>query len=113
MRRVNKMTREEAIESLKLDGITFGGNSRRLAQFFEALDMAVESLGDKWIPCDERLPDENGRYLATGTKDTVFIAEYVTVTDNGKLVNRWWRVCSGTKANPTAWMPLPEGYKGE
>ena len=78
------MTRSEAIESLKLDGITFGGNSRRLAQFFEALDMAVESLGSKWIPCDERLPDENGRYLATGTK-----------------------------ANPIAWMPFPEAYKGE
>ena len=107
------MTRSEAIESLKLEGITFGGNSRRLAQFFEALDMAVESLSDKWIPCSENPPKENGKYLATGSAGAVFIATYVSENHNGKPVNRWFRYNGGTKANPTAWMPLPEGYKGE
>ncbi len=52
----------------------------------------------KWIPVSERLPEEKGMYLVT-------VQDYV-------LMEQW----SGTgwwATRPTAWMPLPEPYKGE
>ena len=34
--------------------------------YLEALNMAIEALsGPQWIPCSERLPEEDGRYLVT------------------------------------------------
>ena len=62
---------------------------------------------DNWIPCSERLPDESGTYL-------VSIGNY-----NG--VPKVWRMYFTTVEYPrwltfykvTAWMPLPEPYKGE
>ena len=39
------MTEQEAIEALKLEGgIEITGNPRRIAKFFEALDMAISAL---------------------------------------------------------------------
>lgn len=39
------MTENEAIEALKLEGgIEIAGNPRRIAKFFEALDMAISAL---------------------------------------------------------------------
>lgn len=39
------MTNNEAIEALKLEGgIEIAGNPRRIAKFFEALDMAISAL---------------------------------------------------------------------
>ena len=39
------MTENEAIEALKLEGgIEIAGNPRRIAKFFEALDMAITAL---------------------------------------------------------------------
>jgi hypothetical protein len=59
---------------------------------------------NKWIPCSKRLPEKEGKYLATGVKETVFMAEYKN--------DIWWRNgCS--KANAIAWMELPPAYKGE
>lgn len=107
------MTRSEAIESLKLDGITFGGNSRRLAQFFEALDMAIESLGDKWIPCSERLPERSNSYLVTlhdyDCEDVIVVADYF------KPMEEWESNfgCEDITEYVIAWQPLPQPYKGE
>ena len=39
------MTENEAIEALKLEGgIEIAGNPRRIAKFFEALDMAISAI---------------------------------------------------------------------
>lgn len=62
----------------------------------------------EWIPCSERLPEEDGQYLvcwcgAYGVD--VYIAEYIR---NGK----YWLHSEGCELRGiTAWMPLPEPYK--
>lgn len=61
-----------------------------------------EQKTGKWIPCSERLPEEDGCYLVTTTgtnNDIIDIAYYTTGL---------WHKASRIKA----WMPLPEPYKG-
>lgn len=61
---------------------------------------------NKWIPCSERLPEDDTKVLCqTVTKKGLnnFVIGYY---DFG----RW---CCGMNGNVIAWMPLPEPYKGE
>lgn len=57
-----------------------------------------------WIPCSERLPEENGRYLVTNS------AWGAMEVDWNAWVNGAW-LYPNTK--PIAWMPLPEPYKAD
>lgn len=52
----------------------------------------------RWIPCSERNPDKDGRYLITGKMGTVYSLDL----EDG----RWY---GGIK--PIAWCVLPEPYK--
>ena len=52
----------------------------------------------KWIPCSERLPDQNGKYLVVGRQKAINILKF----DGGRWYGKWGVV---------AWMPLPEPYK--
>lgn len=120
------MTREEILNALSIENITFGGNSRRLAQFFEALDIVTESytnIGGDWIPCSERLPEEKGKYSVTIKQgDTVhttvrrFNPKPKHPEQNEPLFTKrvpyysgWERATCGV----IAWKPLDEPYKGE
>ena len=53
----------------------------------------------QWIPCSERLPDQNGKYLVVGRQKAINILKF----DGGRWYGKWGVV---------AWMPLPEPYKG-
>lgn len=92
------MTIDEAIKDIK-DNIkpVVGGIS---------LDMAIEALEkQRWIPCSERLPEENGYYLATieiGLK-IVDVVYFNTTSGFGFFMADMI----------TAWMPLPEPYRKE
>ena len=66
----------------------------RMEQWF-----AHQADTPRWIPVTERLPEEDGRYLITGKRGTVYSLEYED--------ERWY---GGIQ--PIAWMPLPEPYKG-
>lgn len=82
---------------------------------------------DKWIPVDEQLPEKSGDYLMTWTAITgtyannVFmeLCEYEELNEYDYEHNRFkgiWHMedciddCTGVYV--TAWMPLPEPYKG-
>ena len=54
----------------------------------------------QWIPCSERLPDQNGKYLVVGRQKAINILKF----DGGRWYGKWGVV---------AWMPLPDWYKGE
>lgn len=54
----------------------------------------------QWIPCSERLPKEDGRYLCT-------YSAFGTCVDFGLYADGQWII------EPVAWMPLPGAYKGE
>lgn len=57
----------------------------------------------EWIPCSERMPDDNGKYLVTTSKGEVKLDFYFTFKDGGSFDD--WRTI--------AWMPLPEPYREE
>ena len=70
----------------------------------------------EWIPCSERLPEENGQYLITvkyvhvDGYDDIY-AEHGEWTDG-----KWDMFCfghCGKVENIIAWMPLPKPYKEE
>ena len=56
-----------------------------------------------WIPCSERLPEKVGVYLVTDHKGDV--VRYVFF--DSETSKDYWKRCA------TAWMPVPEPYKGE
>lgn len=65
----------------------------------------------EWIPASERLPEEYRKVLVTDVFG-VYIGEFVDAEENwgGKhFINE-----NGMHSKSvTAWMPLPEPYKGE
>ena len=73
----------------------------------------------RWIPCSERLPENDNEVLIT-----VWDAEddYVEVYKGFYQGHEWWTQwchgCSKIKGEPCgeniviAWMPLPEPYRG-
>ena len=74
----------------------------------DAFDEYVESNEPHWIPCSDELPKEDGFYLVTleykyGAETTVRFFKI----ENGES---YWSVWGNE--NITAWMPLPEPYKG-
>ena len=61
----------------------------------------------RWIPCSERLPEENGSYIVTSID---YVDTFEAVFDAGE----WFSIdyCDDIK-NVIAWMPLPDVYKGK
>ena len=67
-------------------------------------EMEQKGMLREWIPCSERLPEENGWYI--GSK----------VTPKGNhMTNSFWYEDGTffTLGEVEAWMPLPEPYKKE
>ena len=67
-------------------------------------DVPDTNVGE-WIPCSERLPEEECKVLVSLTS---LNGEKIVRTDFIRD-GRWWQWHSGFV---TAWMPLPEPYKG-
>ena len=82
----------------------------------------------KWVPCSERLPDEETDVIVTRTflgckdgsrgwnnhippKTYVEVAQYF----NGEwtALSDEYKVARNRHTDPVAWMPLPEPWKGE
>ena len=113
------ISREEAIERLErmLDETQVVCNSHTatepirsaLKKDAETYRMAIKTLSqppaDQWIPCSERLPEERQKVLVTlETFTGVRFVRMDWIKDGN-----WWLWNSD---NVTAWMPLPEPYKG-
>lgn len=70
----------------------------------DAFDEYVDSNEPHWIPVTERLPEKEGRYLVTNSK----IGAWHVDVDFYRPYMGGWMYDQGV----TAWMPLPEPYKG-
>lgn len=57
-----------------------------------------------WIPVAERLPKKDGHYLCTYESDGRISVNI------GRVINGEW---TDWYVTPTAWMPLPEPWKGD
>ncbi len=68
--------------------------------FEDVLQYVIRMLEQepKWIPVTKRLPEENGGYLVVAKRGYVTTALWVGNAEKWKEI--------------TAWMPLPEPYKG-
>lgn len=76
----------------------------------EDQDAVWAILDRRWIPCSERMPNEDEEVLVTSS-DGIYIAVYRITWDNKIL---WFDDVEGKSLhNVTAWMPLPEPYKEE
>ena len=62
-------------------------------------------MGDaqQWIPCSERLPDEDRAFLVTNSQWGYPLLEITYWLTDG------WQ----TKGKPIAWLPLPKAYVGK
>ena len=68
----------------------------------------------QWIPCSERLPEENGQYLITVKYEHVDDYEDI-YSEHGEWVDGKWDMFlfghCGKVENIIAWMPLPSPYE--
>ena len=119
---VRAMTKAEAIKDIESNIIPVVGG--------KSLQMAIDALKAEphWIPCSERLPEENDDYWVTA--DPRYVPPNYKSTDivswyDGKWLMADYFVLDGEKRKmPTykvievnvpiiAWMPLPKPYGGE
>ena len=126
---MDTISRAAAIDALRMDiDIIPYAKAREYARaVIETVYNRLEELPSvqQWIPCSERLPKEDGRYLITekylfGDHLYVGIANYgVPMMPMNKGRGRGWFITDSEgdyycdMNYVLAWMPLPESYKGE
>lgn len=62
----------------------------------------------EWIPCSERLPEEDGKYMVCWCGDW---GVDICFADYSKCGKYWYSRYGSEYRGITAWMPLPEPYK--
>lgn len=63
----------------------------------------------QWIPCSERMPENNGNYMTCDEKGNIHIFWYDDCQKCPFNISEYH-----TRYYPVvAWMPLPQPYKGE
>ena len=99
------ISREAAIDAFAKE---LCGNAREYAVGFNGAKKILENVpsAPRWIPVTERLPDKNGRYLVTCKQRGAWKVDW----DIWYMTPRpGWLWEKGI----TAWMPLPEPWRGE
>lgn len=97
------MTNQKAIGILAIVVETAKGRcfvtDEAISEAFNVVLKAVQA--QEWIPCKERLPEEDGWYHVTTSKGQVGV--HVFSHDGNS--EEYWKRCN------KAWKPLPEPYK--
>lgn len=101
--------RQDAIKAL--DNAWINGTS--LLDANEAIKqlhaLPSSDRSQEWIPCSERLPEEDGRYFVT-RYDYVTESSFVDILWYEK--HTWWNRHIVGDFAVKAWMPLPKPWKG-
>lgn len=103
---------EEAIEALKINGtkepLDISGSPRRMTNYLEALDIAIEALEEKknntWVSVKDKLPEDNTRVLVYCEWE----CEHIALRRHNKWVGEFEDY---EDDEVLAWMLLPESYK--
>ena len=102
------MSRNRSLEEIQEDIRTL---TRVPSEFIHAkLDELAEEIGElakpKWIPCSEKMPEDNTNVIVCFYSGTVTEMRY---WGNGIFQG----IYEHTAKTIVAWMPLPKPYKGE
>ena len=110
------MTKPEAVNWLiNLSADIGKAEHRSLWHYEQALSEIKELLESEpqekpqWIPCSERLPEEDVEVLVTDDAGGMATIEKDMCGTYENTGERFWY----TSQNVTAWMPLPEPYQKE
>lgn len=99
------MTNEEAFK-LAMQACKETWNEKTCKQIKEAIEQTI------WIPVSKRLPEDEQEILFSTKTGRVHSGKY----HDDDSVNQWYShkdKCRAWNNVVTAWMPLPEPYKGE
>ena len=83
-------------------------NSKGMPNFSTAVEVADRP--QEWIPCSERLPDDDDRVLTYDTDGDINIMWFDGRDEDGKDV--WKDDYSIEWCDIVAWQPLPEPWEG-
>lgn len=96
----------------KIHPYDFRGIAEYFAKQIDAMPTIEPERKTQWIPCSERLPENDKSVLATTAWGEVTIAERIYPPINDTC---WFIHDGNTNAtidDVIAWMPLPEPYEG-
>ena len=74
----------------------------------ENLVYLTEKMNHRWILVSERLPEDDGMYIACFDDDFITAVMYITDRQGAQDWELW-----ADSGEVVAWMPLPEPYKAE
>lgn len=109
------MTKSEAIEVLQRNAVFCD------AELEDAINLAISALKkqeqDRWIPCSERLPEDDKNVLCIAKSK---FGRFYCVASHGKMYpgsdEVGWITTDYNRIVESvisAWRPLPESYKAE
>ena len=75
----------------------------------EVYDAPTINAVSEWIPCEEREPSESGTYLVTNRWKGEYSGDIYNDVEAASYEHGRWEIATGII---TAWMPLPEPWKG-
>lgn len=102
------MTRDEFMD-LVYDELYSDGDNNRANRIIDAADSYAEDCEPHWIPCDEKMPENEATVLVTvappGIEPKVLEMSYSNGHwyRNDMLISPRWVVVA-------AWMPMPKPY---
>ena len=105
------ISRQAAIDALGMEPMAYTEYEQGLHDEWIDAKENIEALpsAQRWIPCSERLPEDDVEVLVTddsGGVQWLGIDSMLSYEDGS---GRFWI----SSQNPTAWMPLPKPWKGE
>lgn len=106
LKKADECEKKEAFEMMSVSK-----SRRKNAQCFDAAIQVVKQLAEEynngWIPCSERLPEEEGYYLIT---IKYYHLHNPVVMGCNFEEDEWWNVDKDDEV--IAWRELPEPFKG-
>lgn len=113
---IDALEKEKPTPFVNIDGSIEPFGAGRQNQWYRdgiaIMNLPSAQSEPKWIPCEERLPEEDTEVLVTGENGEIDIAEwkYDSWTEDDVVV---WEGSGYSYIDPVAWMPLPKPWKGE
>lgn len=104
------VSRQEAIDAASRGCLELRGIFKNVKEEIEALSPAQPE--QRWIPCSERLPEENGQYLITVKYKHEDGYDDIYTEHGAWYFDRFYfSHCREVERSVLAWCELPEPYK--